>query len=629
MALLTGLSFSLAAVAENETTNVALDLTNLSIEELANVTISSVSKSSESLSRAPAAIFVISRDDILRSGARSIPEILRLAPNLHVAQITASSYAISARGFNGSLANKLLVLIDGRSVYTPLYGGVYWDMQDVMPEDIDRVEVISGPGATLWGANAVNGVINIITRKSGERTGASVAALAGNVDREARAQYDGSLSGDLTYRVYAKGSLLSASRTVTGADANDGWSRRQGGFRADWSPGADTVTLQGDLYGANEQQSGAPDQSVAGRNLLTRWTHPLNGGSQVQVQAYYDETRRFTGDNGGGFVLDMYDLEVQHDFQLANWNNIVWGAGERISAYQITNIAELLFAPSGRRLHLSDAFIQDTLSLTDVLKLTLGVKDEIEPYSGPEIMPSARISWQATQKAFVWSAVSRAVRAPTPFDVDLVEKLGSVVFLTGSSAFQPEKLVAYEVGARAQPSASVSFSISAFYNDYDDLRSIELAANGRILPLHFDNRMEGETHGVELWANYQLAAWWRLAAALTIQREGLRFKPGSAQLGGLALAGDDPSHQASLRSSVSLSDRINVSSDLRYVGVLPDPKVPQYFEFNTSLGWKASKYLEVSLSGRNLLHPRHQESSAPPLNNDVRRSGFVETRWSF
>jgi iron complex outermembrane receptor protein len=629
VALLIGLSFSLTAFAKDEVADAANDLTNLSIEELANISISSVSKSSESLSKAPAAVFVISHDDILRSGARSIPEILRLAPNLHVAQITASSYAISARGFNGNLADKLLVLIDGRSVYTPLYGGVYWDMQDVMPEDIDRVEVISGPGATLWGANAVNGVINIITRKSGGRTGALVAALAGNADREARAQYDGNLGGDVTYRVYAKASLLGGLDTVAGPDANDGWSRRQAGFRGDWSAGADTVTLQGDLYGANEQQTFGPNQSVEGRNLLTRWTHQLKGGSQIQVQAYYDETRRFTGNNGGGFVLDMYDLEVQHDFQLGGWNSIIWGAGERISAYEITNLAQLLFVPDSRRLHLSDAFIQDTLSLTDAVKLTLGVKDEIEPYSGSEFMPSARVSWEVSQSALLWSAVSRAVRAPTPFDVDLVEKLGSTPFLTGSNAFQPEKLVAYEIGARAQPLASLSFSISAFYNDYDDLRSIELAANGKILPLHFDNLMEGETHGVEMWANYQLAPWWRLAAALTVQRVILDFKPGSSQLGGTALAGDDPNHQASLRSFINLSESINLSSDLRYVGLLPNPRVPQYFELNTALGWKVWKYLDVSLSGRNLLHPQHQEFSTPPINNDVPRSFFVETRWSF
>jgi iron complex outermembrane receptor protein len=629
MALLIGPSFALTAVAQDEIASAAGDLSELSIEELANLTISSVSKSSEPLSRAAAAVFVISHDDIVRSGARSIPEILRLAPNLHVAQITAASYAISARGFNGSLANKLLVLIDGRSVYTPLYGGVYWDMQDVMPEDIDRVEVISGPGATLWGANAVNGVINIITRKSAQTDGALLAALAGNADREARAQYGGSPGGDLTYRVYVKGSLQSASATLTGADANDGWSRRQGGFRADWSPGADTVTLQGDLYGANERQTGAPNQSVAGRNLVSRWTHQLNGGSQVQVQAYYDETRRFSGNNGGGFVLNMYDLEVQHGFRLAQWNDIVWGAGERISSYRITNIASLLFLPDSRRLHLTNAFIQDTVSLTDLVKLTLGVKTENEAYSGSQFLPSARVSWQPSQKTFLWSAVSRAVRAPTPFDVDLVEKLGSVVFLKGSSAFQPEKLIAYEIGARAQTSESLSFSISAFYNDYDDLRSIELAANGKILPLHFGNMMQGETHGVELWANYQLAAWWRLGAALNILRESLRFKPGSSQLGGTSLAGDDPSHQASLRSSVSLSSTINLSSDLRYVGVLPNPRVPQYFEFNTSLGWKVAKYLDVSLAGRNLLHSRHQEFAAPPLNDEVPRSFFVETRWRF
>jgi len=626
MALLVALHVPVAAFAEDGAANLPTDLTNLSIEELLDVKVSSVSKSSESLSRAPAAIFVISHDDIIRSGARSIPEILRMAPNLHVAQITASSYAISARGFNGSLANKLLVLIDGRSVYSPLYAGVYWDMQDVMPEDIDRVEVISGPGATLWGANAVNGVINIITRKSSSTQGVLLAALAGNDSREARSQYGASASSDLTYRVYARGRLLSASETMNGGGANDGWSIRQGGFRADWTPGRDTVTLQGDLYGANEQRSNAPNQSVQGRNLLARWQRQLNAGSQIQVQAYYDETRRFTANNGGGFVLNTYDLEFQHSFLLARWNNIIWGAGERITAYELTNIASILLVPDSRRLHLTDVFIEDTISLTDSVKLTLGIKREMEPYAGPQIMPSARVSWQASPQALFWSAVSRAVRAPTPFDVDLVANVGSQPFLIGSSAFQPEKLMAYEVGARAKPWERLSFSISAFYNDYDDLRSLEVNPNGTVLPLRWGNMMQGETHGVELWANYQAAVWWRLSAALNFLREGLRFKPGSSQLGGIALAGDDPGHQASLRSFVRLSSSFNLSSDLRYVGVLPDPRVPQYFELDTSLGWKVSKNLDVSVSGRNLLHPRHQEFSAPPLNNEVRRSFFVEAR---
>jgi iron complex outermembrane recepter protein len=628
IALLAALQVAVAGFPEDQIANLTTDLSSLSIEELANITVSSVSKSSEPLSRAPAAIFVISHDDIARSGARSIPEILRMAPNLHVAQISAASYAISARGFNGNLADKLLVLIDGRSVYSPLYGGVYWDIQDVMPEDIDRVEVISGPGATLWGANAVNGVINIITRKSTDTQGVLLAALAGNVSREARVQYGASASSDLTYRVYAKGLLQSAGVTMTGADANDSWSRRQGGFRVDWTPGADTVTMQGDLYGINETQPNAPNQSIAGRNLLARWQRQLNGGSQIQVQAYYDQTRRFTGNNGGGVALNMYDLEVQHNFPLGSWNNIIWGAGERISSYTITNTASILLLPASRTLHLTDAFIEDTLSLTDSVKLTLGIKTETEPYAGPQLMPSARVSWQASPKALFWSAVSRAERAPTPFDVDLVAKVGSQAFLTGSPAFQPEKLVAYEVGARAKASDRLNFSISAFYNDYDDLRSIEVAGNGNTLPLHFGNMMQGETHGVELWANYQVAVWWRLAAALNLLREGLRFKPGSSQLGGLAFAGDDPGHQASLRSYVRLSSRLNLSADLRYVGVLPDPRVPQYFELNTSLGWKPSENLDVSFSGRNLLHSRHQEFSVPPLNNAVPRSFFVEARFS-
>jgi iron complex outermembrane receptor protein len=607
------------------------DLQNLSIEELANIQISSVSKSAEPLSDAPAAIYVISHDDIIRSGRTSIPEILRLAPNLEVAQLSATTYAISARGFNvgnnASMSDKLLVLIDGRSVYTPLFAGLYWDMQQVLPEDIERIEVISGPGATLWGANAVNGVINIITRKSADTQGGVLDIGAGNLERSASLQYGGRLSDDLTYRVHAEGFNFSPNQISTGADASDSWSKPQGGFRIDWTPPGDSVMLQGDLYHASE----APGDNVGGRDLVANWQHQLDGGSSLQLQTYYDQAKRFT-DNGGGFTVDTYDLELQHSIKLGGWNDIVWGVGDRVISYEIedaiTPASSLLFVPSGRTLNLANVFVQDTVPLADTVKLTLGMKVENEPYTGIEPMPSVRLSWKVTDTALLWGAVSRAVRAPTPVDRDIREVLGTTDFLNGSSNFVPEVMTAYELGTRIQASPRVSFSISTFYNVYDHLRTIEPAPGG-FLPLSFGNMMRGLVYGAEVWGSYRVTDWWRLTAGFNVQHEHLRFEPGSSGIGGLPFAADDPSHQASLRSSINFSDDVTWDADLRYVGKLPNPGVPEYAELSTRLGWKISPSLEVSISGFNLLHARHVEFIEGVQSDEIPRSFFVETRWRF
>jgi iron complex outermembrane receptor protein len=612
------------------------DLRNMSIEELAKVEISSVSKTPEPLSDAAAAIYVISHDDIIRSGATSIPEMLRLAPNLFVAQTGASSYTISARGFSGNGAdqnfpNKLLVLIDGRSVYSPLYSGVYWDAQDVLPENVERIEVISGPGATLWGANAVNGVINIITRKSSDTQGGALDIGGGNLQAGASLQYGGRIADDLTYRVYGKDIAYSALQTSTGSDAHDAWNKPQGGFRVDWTPAGDAVTLEGDLYHGTEQQLGAGDQLIAGGNLTAQWRHELDDGANLQLLAYYDDTRRATENGGGAYGLHTYDLEVQHSFPLGTWNNIVWGVGDRVDQYwiddRISPVTSLLFVPPSRTLNLANAFIQDNVSVTSTVKLTVGVKLENDPYSGVSPMPSVRLSWLPTDGTLLWSAASRAVRSPTPFDVDVVEKVGATPFLTGSPNFQPEKLTSYELGYRGQFTSRASLSISTFFNVYDDLKSIEFSP-GDTFPLQWGNTMEGNVYGVEIWGTYRLYDWWKLNAGFNIQHEALRFKAGGSGLLGVAQAGDDSHHQAQLRSSMNLTDTVSFDADFRYVGELPNPAVPSYVELNTHLGWNVTNRLTISLSGFNLLHAHHQEFTIPS-SDEIERSFFIDTRWRF
>jgi iron complex outermembrane receptor protein len=603
------------------------DLRNLSIEQLANIQISSVSKSAESLSDAPAAVFVISHDDIIRSGATSIPEMLRLAPNLEVAQLNATSYAISARGFNvgdnASLSNKLLVLIDGRSVYTPLFGGVYWDMQEVLPEDIDHIEVISGPGATLWGANAVNGVINIITRPSSDTQGGLLTLGAGNLERTASLQYGGRLGEDLTYRAHVEGFDYSSYQEPNGQSAHDGWYKPQGGFRLDWTPPNDSVSAQGDIYAAHED----PNGYIEGRDLLSSWRHEFEDGSNLQLQAYYDQAGRFVS-GGSGFSINTYDLDVQHSFALGSWNNIVWGVGERAFNYRFENTA-LQLVPPNQTLNLANIFAQDTASLSERLNLTLGLKIEDEPYARLQAMPSARVSLKATDTTLLWAAVSRAVRSPTPVDENLREFGGAIDFLNGSTGFRPETLTAYEAGVRMQPTPRVSFSVSTFYDVYDHLRSIDLSPTSDGLPLVFGNLMAGTIYGVEVWGNYQVTPWWRLTAGFNIQHENLRFLPGSSTFAGLAFVSDDPNHQASLRSAINLGSGVTWDADLRYVGELPHPMVPAYAELNTRLGWQISKSVDASLSGFNLLHARHIEFLEDGETDEVPRSFLAEVRFRF
>lgn len=617
------------ALGEPSTTSA---LKSLSVEELMNIEVTSVSKTAAPLSTAPAAIYVITHEDVIRSGATSIPEVLRLAPNLQVVQVSASNYIVTARGFSGNSADqnfsdKLLVLIDGRSVYSPLYSGVYWDAQDVLLEDIERIEVISGPGATLWGANAVNGVINIITRRSADTQGATAAVAGGNLEKNASARIGGSLSEDATYRIYAKGFERAAFDLPSGPSADDGWSEAQVGFRTDWTPKDNTVTVQGDAYRANENQPGTTDLSVAGANLLARWQRQLAADSALQIQAYYDHSQRFNGGGGGGFVLNTYDLELQHSFALGRTNTVIYGVGERVSRYAITNTPSFLFVPDQRTLNLADAFVQDAIALNSKLKLTLGIKVEDDPYSGATPLPNVRLSWNVNDTAFLWSAVSRAIRSPTPFDRDVVEYLGKTLFLTGDGNFQPEKLTAYEIGYRGQPVSRVSISVSTFYNSYDDLRTIEFDPR-TLLPLHWGNLMDGHTYGAEAWANYQASDWWVLTLSFTQLYESLHFKAGSSGLLGVAQAGDDPSHQAQLRSSMNLSPDLTFDAALRYVGTLPNPEVHAYEELNARLGWRISKHWEAALSGRNLLHEHHQEFTVPP-SDALSRSFMLDARWIF
>jgi iron complex outermembrane receptor protein len=610
------------------------DVQGLSISELANLQVSSATKTSEALGDAPAALYVITHDEIIRSGATDLPGILRLAPNLFVAQTSAHSFVITARGFAGnsadqSFANKLLVLIDGRTVYNPLFSGVDWDAIGVVPEDIDRIEVISGPGATLWGANAVNGVINIITRKSYQTQGGLVDVTAATNGESATIRYGGRISDDLTYRAYATDFALGDTDTATGADARDHWSRPQGGFQLDWTPSsADALTLSGDGYDGSEAQPTGPDANLNGFNLNGHWDHTFDNGSELRVQGWFNREARGSDQTGGTpYWYDSFDLDVQHDFQLGSSQTIVWGGGVRDTLYRIYPIQNFFYLPSNGRLVMSDLFGQDTLALTRAVELILGLKVEDDPSVGVAPLPSARLTWRAAPQLLLWASAQKAIRSPTPFDTDAMEKLGGAVFLTGNPDFKSEKLTTYEVGLRAQPFERLSMSVSGFYNDYDDLRTIEFRP-GRSFPLEWGNLLAGHTYGLEAWGDLQATSWWRLSAGVDLLQKQLGFLPGSSQLLGTAQAGDDPPAQASLRSAMNLGPNVTLDVDVRDVAALPDPYVPAYTEANVALTWNLTRRLQIALAGFNLLQDHHLEFAAPEAT-EVPRTAEAELRLRF
>jgi iron complex outermembrane receptor protein len=605
------------------------ELKSMSIEQLANVDVTSVTKSPEALSGAPGSIHVITRDDIARAGATTLPEALRLAPNLQVARRGSADWVITARGMSGNadaqnFPNKLLVLIDGRSVYTPLYSGVYWDMQDVVLDDVERIEVISGPGATLWGANAVNGVINIITRKTSETHGLLADIEAGDQEQTASLRYGGTIGSSASYRVYLKGVQDEAFDAVAGGSSRDQWRRLQGGFRIDWSPAPrDELTLRGDAYAGTTGHPGN-DERIAGRALTAHWRHATGTGDDagaVQVQLYYDRTMR-ADLTTGRLVFDSYDIDVQHDFGLGAAQHIVWGGGARSSHYVIDSISGLTFSPPSRTLFLGNVFVQDSIAIGKAATLVIGAKAEDDPYVGVSFLPSIRGSLKLGGGTTLWAAISRAIRSPTPFDRDVVETIGGTVFLAADANFRTEKLTAYETGLRTRLGGIASLSVSGFYNVYDDLRSIELSPAGG-LPLRWGNRINARSWGVEAEATVKPASWWRLTAGYSYLHEDVTFDPDASRLLGAAQIGDDPHHQASLRSSMDFG-AVTLDAALRHVGRRPDPIVPAYTEADLQIGWRVSPQLLLSATGTNLLHDSHIEYAG---GERVPRGVLFGVRW--
>lgn len=650
----------LANLGQAETDDPLSDpdaLKRLSLEALLNLEVTSVSKRPEKLSETASAIQVVTGDDIRRSGAASIPEALRLADNLHVAQKGSHAWGISARGFNTDSANKLLVLMDGRSVYTPLFSGVFWDVQDYLLEDIDRIEVISGPGGALWGANAVNGVINIISKSAKDTQG---VYLEGGGGTELRGfggvRYGGTLTSNVYFRVYGKYFNRDEAVFPNGRDASDSWNMWRGGFRMDaeanWQ---NRFTLQGDIYAGDENLSAGGDSKPSGGNLLGRWSHTFAPASEMTLQVYYDRSHLdlFVPANAfapaGRLVedLDTFDVDFQHHFGLGEHNDVLWGLGYRFTHDKLENAPGLAFVPPTLEHHLLSGFVQDEITLLpERLKFTIGTKLEHNDYTGFEFEPSARLSWTPTQRQALWAAVSRAVRAPSRIDRDIrlpTPGAAPVVenILVGGADFSSETVLAYELGYRAQVGEKFTISLATFYNVYDDVRSTSLSPPDPIFglpfPLFYENNLEGESYGAELSVVYQLLDWWRLQGGYTLVISDLDVKAGRTDFNNALNETADPRHQFSLRSSMDLPHNLELDARLRWVDSfrfnssgVPD-SVPSYFELDVRLAWRPNENWEFSIVGQNLLSPHHLEYviASPNPRAEIERGVYGKLTWRY
>jgi iron complex outermembrane receptor protein len=578
------------------------DLSSLSIEELAQIEVRSASKVEEPLSAAPTALYVITNREIVNSGVTSLPEAVRLAPNLQVQRVDASQYAISARGFNGLEAgNKLLVLIDGRSIYTPLASTVFWNLHSPVLEDIQQIEVISGPGGTLYGPNAVNGVVNVTTRSAQDTIGTMARGTAGSLERTAAIRHGFSLGGSGAIRLYADWHDNHGFQAAPGRpEVNDAYRGWQAGFRSDFGQDDNHLTVQGDIFRTDADT--LPGDGAHGQNVLARWTRALSPSSSFEVQAYYDYFKReFT------LVEDSVEtLDAQAQFNVTGKRNrLVAGVGVRTTRDRFINdLNAFKLVPDSRRLWVYNLFAQDTFSVTPTLDIIGGIKAERSTFVGWQLLPNFRIAWRPDSSNLVWAAVSRAVRTPNRID----RQLTAVGILAPSVNFESEKLIAIEAGYRVQPSKATTFSVSGFLNFYDDIRTTETTNGG--LPFQLLNGWKGTTYGFEAWGAAQLTPAWRMWLGASTLWKDFQLKDGHIDLVPFNSLGSDPNWQVTLRSEFDLTPRLRLNLSGRAVGDIDQaPQLGSYVELGGDLSYQLNDRLELYLAAYNLLHERHQESN--------------------
>jgi len=642
------------------------DLKQLTLEELGNVEVTTVSKAPQEIMKTPAAIFVITQEDIRRSGATNIPEALRLAPGVEIARIDANHWSVAIRGFAGQFSKSLLVLVDGRSIYTPLFEGVYWDLPHVMLEDVDRIEVIRGPGGTIWGSNAVNGVINIITKKATETKGALATMGSGTVDEGTGAfHYGGTFGKTFDYRVYDMGGIRGPEAHPDDDDF-DYWRMGQLGFRTDWKKGdKNSFSFQGDMYRgesgesilipsftppAETQQEGW--DYVSGGNLLARWQHTTSEGSDVQIQAYFDRTNRQNFELGE--TRDTFDVDFVQHVSVRGDQQLTWGLGARVSPSNfIQTVAPINFLPNKQVDSIYSGFVQYELPLVPhKLFLTAGTKLEHNNFSGFEYQPSVRLLWTPTPRQSFWTAVTRAVRTPSRLDQDVqfaifvVNEPPPVYFLiSGDPKLKAEHLIAYEAGYRTQINRNVYVDFTTFYNSYDDLQGygpLFLAPPPPSAPpsyafigLPYANAIEGHTVGAEIVPDWKITPWWHVRGSYSYLHMALRDKAGFTDVGNLlsTYLGSSPGSVASFQSLFNLPRHFELDETYRYSGALPEYSVPAYSTADLRLGWhvtaREAQSFDFSVIGQNLLQPSHDEFGGDPGPLvGIKRSVYGKITWS-
>ena len=663
--VLLGCLLALSSVHVGAHEDERLDLTTLSLEELLEVEVYSVSRGMESIAGAPAAVYVVTGEQIRRAGVTSLPDAFRLIPGMEVARIDANKWATSARGYNSRFANKLLVLIDGRSVYTPIYSGVYWDMHDISLEDVERIEVIRGPGASLWGANAVNGIISIVTAPASATPGGSLGLITGAGEGTVgTVRYGGPMGDRAQYRVSARYFDQRRFQTAAGDEAYDAWSNSRGAVRVDWqaSP-VDAVTFHAGLVDGELEQAATPETTldppitelqmsrtpVSAGHLQVRWERSLRGGASAVLQVYYDQYERLEK------VLDesvrTADVDFCHRF-LRGQHQLTWGLGYRRIHDEARGGGTLWFDPAERQYDLLSVFVQDEVGLTPKLELTLGAKVESNDFSGIEVQPSARAMWRPNLQHALWAAGSRAVRTPSRTDEDMEARVEPAAFLptlpfdpgdavlavSGSDAFTSEELLALEVGYRALPTPRLLLDVAAYYHLYDRLRTVkpmgfdtetEPPPEHTVFTFELQSAMEGTARGIEVAADWQVAAPWR--ARLTYRWQQIDMESNvifmARQVEGLS-----PEHQFGAHSMLDLTRGLEFDASVRYVDNLSYLGVDSYMSASLRLGWQPRQDLELYLAGHDLLGPSHLEyrtenMESPPI--EVPRHAHLGMRWSF
>ena len=647
----------ITALAQQSAASGPEALKQLSLEELAQVQVTSVNKDPVPAFRTPAAITVLNQSDIHRSGARTLPDLLRLVPGVDVAQISSNDWAIGIRGFEGKLSKAVLVLIDGRSVYTPLFAGVYWDMQGVLIEDIDRIEVIRGPGGTIWGSNAVNGVINIITKSARETRGELVSAGGGNVDQGFLDWRYGGGTDDLSYRIYGTG-FTNGPQLHADARNFDDWRRGQLGFRMDWrATPRDEVTVQGDAYAGEAGQklqlstfdpptnpAVEGDKLFNGQNIMAAWRRVLKSGADLQVRAYVDRTDRQE--------LNYQETRNTLDLDFINhipWrrHDLTWGLGARVSPSTYTQTLPTVdFEPHQQTYNIFSAFLQDDISIiTDRVSLTIGSKFEHTTFSGFNAQPSARVSWTPTSKQTVWAGVTRAIRTASRiednFSYSFLVQPNPPLYLQliGDGGFTQEQSVAYELGYRHYINARGFISVALFHNRYDDLLSVENrpvtvettpAPTHLVLPLLFRNGILANTTGGEVSTLWDFTAWLRVRGSYSLAKLDAKRALGSNDASTVKqLEGDTPQHKIVIQASLTLPHKIDLNAAYRYVSSVPDQKVPSYNTADARLSKRLGEHFELEIAGQNLLQPGHVEyGGLPGPLIAVRRSGYLALTWT-